>query len=116
MSKMREVLEPPIFEKGSPGRSGVDVCAAEVPQVGLPDGFCAPTWKAFPRSTSPRFCVTTTRLSQTNYTAATPFLSAGLVHDEVQPGCQRKGGRASGLQFDPSLRAGLHRAGRVGAD
>ena len=94
--------EPLIFERGSPGRSGVLAARADVPRR---SGARAPR-RAAPRRASPG-CPRSrelevvrhfTRLSQLELRRRHRLLPARLLHDEVQPEDQRGAGAPARLR------------------
>ncbi len=81
---LRDVMEKPIFEKGSRGRSGIDVAE---PQGTLPlaaellrDDLCG-----MPELSEPEVLRHYTRLSQLNFSAATHFYPLGSCTMKYNP-------------------------------
>ncbi|HEY2774445.1 MAG TPA: aminomethyl-transferring glycine dehydrogenase subunit GcvPB [Candidatus Binatia bacterium] len=81
---MKRSLELPIFEKGSPGRSGIDVTAADA-AVPLDASLLRDTLEDFPEVSEPEVIRHYVRLSQLNYSAATHFYPLGSCTMKYNP-------------------------------
>ena len=111
---------PLIFELSSEGRRGTDLSpraagdrrGAEL----LGAELCREDLPGFPELSEPQVLRHFLRLSQLNFAQALAVLSARLVHDEVQPGRQRRAGRAAGARWTASGDARASGAGRARTD
>ena len=94
--------EPPIFERGAPGRSGASLPPLDVPAVDaaapLRRARAQTAPPALPEVSEPEAFRHFVRLSQWNFCIDSQLLSARVVHDEVQPEDQRVGGAPARLR------------------
>ncbi len=80
---MKERLEAPVFEKGSPGRSGIDVGpAVECP---LDEALLRADLEGMPELSEPDLLRHYLRLSQLNFSAATNFYPLGSCTMKYNP-------------------------------
>lgn len=80
---MKRTLEPVIFEKGSPGRSGVDV--VDSGPIPLDASLLRDELDDFPEVSEPEVIRHYVRLSQLNYSAATNFYPLGSCTMKYNP-------------------------------
>jgi glycine dehydrogenase subunit 2 len=81
---MKRTLEPLIFEKGSHGRSGVDVATAEGP-IPIDASLLRDELEDFPEVSEPEVIRHYVRLSQLNYSAVTNFYPLGSCTMKYNP-------------------------------
>ena len=96
---MKRELESPIFEKGSPGRSGVDVTIdGDIP---LDPSLLRDELEDFPEVSEPEVIRHYVRLSQLNYSAATNFYPLGSCTMKYNPVANERAAALPGF-------AGIH--------
>jgi len=99
---MRQELEPTIFDKGSPGRSGVDVKAPPVADaLPLDASLLRDELEDFPEVSEPEVIRHYVRLSQLNFSAATNFYPLGSCTMKYNPVANERAAALPGF-------AGLH--------
>ncbi len=85
-----KIVEPTIFDLSSPGRTGVTMPASDVPETALPPKELLRSDLPLPELAEVDVVRHYTHLSTFNYSVDSGLLSAGFVHDEVQPEDQRR--------------------------
>jgi glycine dehydrogenase subunit 2 len=80
---MKRTLEPIIFEKGSHGRSGIDVAGNS--DCGIDSSLLRDELEDFPEVSEPEVIRHYVRLSQLNYSAATNFYPLGSCTMKYNP-------------------------------
>jgi glycine dehydrogenase subunit 2 len=99
MSAGATKLEPVIFEKGSPGRVGIDV--GETGDCGLPAELLREELEGFPEVAEPELLRHYLRLSHLNFSAATNFYPLGSCTMKYNPVANERAAALPGF-------AGLH--------
>ncbi|HYC01560.1 MAG TPA: aminomethyl-transferring glycine dehydrogenase subunit GcvPB [Candidatus Limnocylindrales bacterium] len=97
---MKRQLEPPIFEKGSVGRSGVDVAVGST-DIPLDASLLREELDGFPEVSEPEVVRHYVRLSQLNYSAATNFYPLGSCTMKYNPVANERAAALAGF-------AGIH--------
>ncbi|MFT4571758.1 MAG: glycine dehydrogenase subunit 2 [Hyphomicrobiaceae bacterium] len=102
-AKPAEVLEPVIFEKGSAGRSGIDVASssAAVGDFGIDASLLRDELEGFPEVSEPELLRHYLRLSHLNFSAATNFYPLGSCTMKYNPVANERAAALPGF-------AGLH--------